>query len=960
MNIQWRAVDVEHEEPSDCSSTRAPSTVRSQLAPQAGHLAISAASQREQLRRQLRSRPCDGRALWRLGELELELGEAAAFAAFARELLGIDRRVWRSACKVLHQCLGRPQDAVNILQDVHRDDPCNAEACCYLARLIPGQAQHWYDKALAAEPQRLDALLAAADLHRRGERFSEAAKCYEAADVQSPLAPRQLYRLGTCLVQDGHVGHSQRGRQYLMQVLQGSDSSLHAHAAVTIALSHAMAQEHAEVLEFCRLAGLLPAPLVPRCRELAAYVKFARLLQGITHMRTGDVASAAETLQSCGSVSGGATGSNGGYGGSPRPDGAGAALEDHWAVDQKVQEALALAETLRGNHAAAEQFLASARALAVSAPALASVLVGRAYLQQVRGDLAGAENLLKQSLEADGDSPLALLRMGHVLLCKGQLDKATQFLQKCLQQGAVPKLVFGASQRGAAHLYLCAAFHWRGAHSAALQSPRAQGGGYGSPTSSTAVCESAMKHAEKHFREGYALQPDLQVALPAAARQGDRQGDAEAARMLSTGTPPRVGATMDLTVEQALVLLFYAGRCLLVQARRCPPPWPPPPRLSEGRLSLASPTKLAAASISSTAAPPVVGTASTAAPTSPGPSREASDPSLVGRSPMPPLGAGEAIVALRKWMRPDVVLGFKDLELGECISCGEFAVVHRGRLTRTGRDVVVKTLRQMACVDVEQAADELCAEIGVFAELRHPRLVSFVGACLEPGRVALVTELAPGGNLHHALHVRKRQLQRRERFNLALEMLEGVQYLHALSPPVAHLDLKSMNLVLDAAGNHLYICDFGLARAITPMPTPSAGAREQGVEDGGDKRPPSRGGSPRYMAPECYDTSLGVLTERADVWSSGCVLLELFGGALPFAECGNVQQILNCLLVQRRGPEVPASIEAPVRTVVEHTLAFDASERPAIAQVYLQLASLAASEGSGSGAEQAAPLLWVP
>lgn len=106
----------------------------------------------------------------------------------------------------------------------------------------------------------------------------------------------------------------------------------------------------------------------------------------------------------------------------------------------------------------------------------------------------------------------------------------------------------------------------------------------------------------------------------------------------------------------------------------------------------------------------------------------------------------------------------------------------------------------------QDAVEDLLAEIRILSRLKHPRVISLVGACLEEGRLALVTELAKGGNLHHALHVRHLEFTRQQRFHIASEFLEGVRYLHALQPPVLHLDLKSMNLVLDAELQHVKIC----------------------------------------------------------------------------------------------------------------------------------------------------------
>merc|ERR1712190_567925 len=238
-------------------------------------------------------------------------------------------------------------------------------------------------------------------------------------------------------------------------------------------------------------------------------------------------------------------------------------------------------------------------------------------------------------------------------------------------------------------------------------------------------------------------------------------------------------------------------------------------------------------------------------------------------------------------------------------------------------------------------AAELLAEISIISELRHPRLVTFVGACLDPSHVALVTELAPGGNLHQALHVRRRQLSRIERFQLACDLLEGVRYLHARQPVVIHLDLKSANLVLDADGQHLRICDFGLARAL-------------GSGNSLTERDPSRGGTARYMAPECYDSNLAAVSEKADVWSSGCILIEIFGSCLPYAECSNVQQIMKTMLVHHCPPTIPPSIESSVNGAIALTLAFDAPERVAIDQILVMI------QTADRKAENKSRFQWIP
>ncbi|CAE8602503.1 unnamed protein product, partial [Polarella glacialis] len=139
-----------------------------------------------------------------------------------------------------------PNEAVELLLAVLRllealGSEGSAEVCCRLAQVRVVEAEHWYQKALRADPDCVPALLGAADCHRKADRHAEAARLFQAAHEQRPLALKQLFHLGEALVLSGSAGE---GRQILQLVSEGADALLLARAAATTALSHVLEQQH--------------------------------------------------------------------------------------------------------------------------------------------------------------------------------------------------------------------------------------------------------------------------------------------------------------------------------------------------------------------------------------------------------------------------------------------------------------------------------------------------------------------------------------------------------------------------------------------------------------------------------------------------------------------------------------------------------------------------------------------
>jgi len=299
--------------------------------------------------------------------------------------------------------------------------------------------------------------------------------------------------------------------------------------------------------------------------------------------------------------------------------------------------------------------------------------------------------------------------------------------------------------------------------------------------------------------------------------------------------------------------------------------------------------------------------------------RNAKSPAQPSKSSYAP-AASQRLSTPRETLERDLTepekVKYGDLDFIESLGSGEFGQVFRG--SYHGEEVAIKQLYWDGTV-TELVMQDLAKEIESFRHLRHKRLVRFIGACLEMPHLCLVTEYMPGGSLHHLLHVRKLQLPRLHSTNMCLQVADGVMYLHSQNPTVVHRDLKSLNIVLDLSLN-IKICDFGLTE---PMERTHITKK-------------NNGGSPRYMAPELFDSKTKI-TEKIDVWAMGCIFVEIQGGPLPYETISTLADLTREMLVHRRAPMVPGAIPQEVRQVIVSCLNFEYRLRPSSKATFEQL-----------------------
>ncbi|XP_030961107.1 cysteine-rich receptor-like protein kinase 3 [Quercus lobata] len=184
--------------------------------------------------------------------------------------------------------------------------------------------------------------------------------------------------------------------------------------------------------------------------------------------------------------------------------------------------------------------------------------------------------------------------------------------------------------------------------------------------------------------------------------------------------------------------------------------------------------------------------------------------------------------------------------------------VYKGVLP-DGKVVAIKRL----FFNTRQWVDHFFNEVNLISDIHHKNLVKLLGCSIAGPESLLVYEYVPNQSLHDYFSAkRKLQLLKWEvRYKIILGTAEGLAYLHEeLETRIIHRDIKLSNILLEEDFT-AKIADFGLARLFPE-----------------DKTHISTGiaGTLGYIAPEYVIR--GILTEKADVYSFGALVIEVVSG----------------------------------------------------------------------------------
>lgn len=221
-------------------------------------------------------------------------------------------------------------------------------------------------------------------------------------------------------------------------------------------------------------------------------------------------------------------------------------------------------------------------------------------------------------------------------------------------------------------------------------------------------------------------------------------------------------------------------------------------------------------------------------------------------------------------------------QLIRAIGHGAYGVVIAASDQITGNSVAIKNIPKT--FDDLVDAKRIVREIRLMRHLRHPNVVTVIDLMRPPSLKTfddtyIVTDLMET-DLHRVINSQE-VLSPDHIAYITYQMLCGLRYIH--SAKIIHRDIKPSNILINR-DCLVKICDFGLAR---------------GIDVVGEGDTPSEQALTEYVVTRWYRSPELLLaskyTTAIDVWSIGCILVEMFTRKPLFPGHDHVHQ-LNLIL----------------------------------------------------------------
>ncbi|KAJ7492692.1 kinase-like protein [Mycena latifolia] len=230
---------------------------------------------------------------------------------------------------------------------------------------------------------------------------------------------------------------------------------------------------------------------------------------------------------------------------------------------------------------------------------------------------------------------------------------------------------------------------------------------------------------------------------------------------------------------------------------------------------------------------------------------------------------------------------------GELIAKGSYGRVYLALNVNSGELMAVKqvetpqTASDRADSRQTEVVEALKFESKTLKDLEHVNIVQYLGFEETPENLNIFLEYVPGGTIGSCL-LRHGAFDKDVTKFFTAQILAGLEYLH--STGIIHRDLKGDNILVETSGV-CKISDFGISKK----------------EDVKGQAFTELRGTVYWMAPEVVDSNKKGYDSKVDIWSLGCVVLEMWTGGRPWAG-EEVISVMLKLYKDKLPPPVPSDL----------------------------------------------------
>ncbi|XP_055355606.1 mitogen-activated protein kinase kinase kinase 4-like [Paramacrobiotus metropolitanus] len=274
------------------------------------------------------------------------------------------------------------------------------------------------------------------------------------------------------------------------------------------------------------------------------------------------------------------------------------------------------------------------------------------------------------------------------------------------------------------------------------------------------------------------------------------------------------------------------------------------------------------------------------------------------------------------------------VQLEERIGFGNYAEVYRAILIDTDETVVVKIpiFSEKDASKIPDRIKELELTYKVFSSFQHLNIVRHLyhqhtldrvssettDALIEMPKFQIIMEYCSGGNLSD--YVARNNLSPPLLQRWISQLLNGLTYLH--DKKIVHRDIKGANVFLSNTSPetcNLKIGDIGDVKQIKEERT---GTNEVSGEHG----------TCRFMSPEMLRVEVANVGRRTDIWSLGCVIIQMITGNIPLFHRGDnllsSEVSIHYFIMDGGSPTIPTDLPPVLDNFIRQCLTWEADKRP--------------------------------